>query len=350
MKRVIYFLMALAFTAGCSQYEYKLSDSGLTVTESLLEFTAKGGDGYILVESGNSIKAESNSNWCQIKVSGKKIEVTVAPYDGIENRTAVVSITAGEDYPVNVPVTQFASRFIIDDLAFDIDFLASSMKTAAISDNAITVSTVNTWIDARYERDSVFITVERNNNPAARTGKVEVTSNNITQSIVINQAGRSLAFEDVLGNYEMSYQSTPTSAVSKRNVSFVRSATTGYYDVTGLPLGILKVKFNSTNKTLEIYAGQNMGVDSRDPSRVIVPLVYDTAQGYISWSESYFYKGVWNNAFDAGMAFTFEDSGSWAGYIINALYFVSSNQYPVANGSYTGAFIYINISLKKLNN
>jgi hypothetical protein len=301
------------------------------------------------VESNTSIQAKSNSDWCQIKIVDKKIEVTVASYSGIENRTAVVSITAGKDYPVDVPVTQTASKFIVEDLAFDVDFIVSSVKTLVFSQHGVTVAAENDWIDTSYARDSVFITVSRNNNPAVRTGTVKVTSNNITQSITIRQAGRSLAFEDVLGNYEMSYQTSASSAVVKRNIAFTRSATAGYYSVTGLDAGVMQVKFNNASKTLEIYPGQNMGADPSIPGAVFIPLLYST-DGYISWGTDYFYKGVWNNAFDNNMAFTFGDSGTWPDKTTLGLYVVTSIVYPftAANGTYAARYPYFNISIKKI--
>lgn len=333
MKRIIYFLMALVFITGCSQYEYEPSDSGLTVTESVLEFAANGGEGYILVESDNSIGAESNSDWCQVKVNGKRIEVTVAPFNGVENRTAVVSISAGKDYPVNVPVTQTAAQFIIEDLTFDVDFLQTSLETTVVSDEEVTVSSSESWIESSYANGVLSITVDRNNNPEVRVGTVLVTSKNITQSIAIRQTGRSLAYEDVLGNYVFSFQLFNQATVHNVNVSFTESETSGYYDVIGMHIGILRVRFNNAQKTLEIYGGHNMGPDPEYPGWTIAALVL-SSDGYISWSPDYFYKGTWNNGFDEEMGFTFGDSGTWPDRQVAGLYIVSSNQYPVVSGSY----------------
>lgn len=349
MKRIIYFLTFLAIMTGCSQYEYNLSDPGLTIKESQLDFGAKGGDGYILVESDGAISATSNANWCQVKVVGKKIEVTVAPYTDIENRTAVVTITSNGGIPVNVPITQSASRFIVETLAFDTDFVETTVKTRVIADGVVTVSSEDAWINVRYENDSVYISVLFNNNPAVRNGTVEVTSGAVTQVIKISQAAKSLLFDDCLGEWEMTYNPGNTSTVvNKKNIIFSKSATANQYNVTGLDLNAtMKVVFNSANKTLEIYPSQDMGPYPGDTSRRLSILVW-TADSYISWASTYYYKGVWNNSFD-NMSFTFTDSGTYTGKTIVGLYGVHTSVIPVVSGSYTAisSIRYCNISMTK---
>ncbi|GAB6008907.1 BACON domain-containing protein [Dysgonomonas reticulitermitis] len=349
MKRIIYFLMVLVIMTGCSQYEYNLSDPGLKIKESQLDFSAKGGNGYILVESDMPISAKSNADWCQIKVVDKKIEVTVASYSDIENRTAIVTVTTDNGIPVNVPVTQSASLFIIETLVFDTDFVETTLKTHVISDKVVTVSSADTWIDAKYENDSVYISVLFNNNPTIRSGTVEVTSGAVTQVIKISQAAKSLLFSDMLGEWEMSYNPGNTSTVvNKKNIIFSKSATANQYNVTGLDLNAtMKVVFNSANKTLEIYPSQDMGPYPGDTSRRLSILVW-TADSYISWASTYYYKGVWNNSFD-NMSFTFTDSGTYTGKTIVGLYGVHTSVIPVVSGSYTAisSIRYCNISMTK---
>lgn len=349
MKRIIYFLMVLVAMTGCNQYEYNLSDPGLKIKESQLDFSSKGGNGYILIESDRAISAKSNADWCQIKVVDKKIEVTVASYSDIENRTAIVTVTADNGIPVNVPVTQSASLFIIETLVFDTDFVETTLKTHVISDKVVAVSSADTWIDTKYENDSVYISVSFNNNPTVRSGTVEVTSGTVTQTIKVTQAAKSLLFNDCLGEWEMTYYTTPTSTTAvKKNIVFNSSSTANQYNVTGFELdATMRVKFNNANKTLEIYASQDMGTDPGNSSRKLSLLMY-SSDGYISWDNSLYYKGVWSNSFD-NMSFAFTDSGTWSGKTIVGLYGVSSSVIPVVSGSYTAvsSIRYFNISIAK---
>lgn len=349
MKRITYFLMVLVAMTGCNQYEYNLSDPGLTIKESQLDFSSKGGNGYILIESDRPISAKSNADWCQIKVVDKKIEVTVASYSDIENRTAIVTVTADNGIPVNVPVTQSASLFIIETLVFDTDFMETTLKTHVISDKVVAVSSADTWIDTKYENDSVYISVSFNNNPTVRSGTVEVTSGAVTQVIKVSQAAKSLLYSDMLGEWEMSYYTSPTSTtVVKKNIVFNSSSTANQYAVTGFGLNTtMSIKFNNTSKTLEIYPSQDMGPDLNNSSRKLSILLY-SLPGNITWGTTYYYKGVWNNSFD-NMNFTFTDSGTWSGYSVIGVYGVSTSAIPVVSGSYSAlsSLHHFNISIAK---
>ena len=122
------------------------------------------------------------------------------------------------------------------------------------------------------------------------------------------------------------------------------------FEVTGLDRGAkLKVKFNPTSKTLEIYAGQTLGTDPNDANRTLILVMYalnSENQGYISWSDAYYYKGVFNGDFN-NMAFTFQNSGTWTNYNISGLYMITSSSVPPASGSYSGVNIYLKCSIVK---
>lgn len=337
MKRVIYFLMALVFITGCNQYEYELSDPGLTVKESVLDFAAKGGDGYILVESDTPIEAKSNSDWCQIRVVDKKIEVTVAPYSGIENRTAVVSITAGKDFPVNVPVTQSAARFIIEDLVFDVDFILTSVKTAVISDEEVTVSSSDEWIETNYENDSIFITVAFNPKDEIRTGTVTVTSGIISQTITINQAARRFTFEEFLGDWTLSYISSIEGETSRSSMDVQlltnedgKSFRLGPISNGGTGSGYLLVDYSVENaRTIfRIRNAQSLP----NYGSYLIRVVAWNAQTSFSTATTISYQGSYLD--DNGtVTIQFADNGSWPDYQVNGLLVAAFN----SAGTYAGS-------------
>jgi hypothetical protein len=188
MKRIVFSLMIsiLVFT-GCNQYEYNEPIRQLKVTETALDFYAAANSGYILVESNAALTAASDAAWCTVQVDGKKINVSVTANSGIESRTATVCIRANSD-SVNVPVTQQASRFIIEYLYFSTGFNAAELKTSIVFDNPISsVSSEASWISATFEENVIYLSISKNTGAQAREGRVKVTSGSISQYIVVKQ-------------------------------------------------------------------------------------------------------------------------------------------------------------------
>lgn len=307
--------MTLVFMTGCSQYEYEALDAGLTVTESLLEFTANGGEGYILVESDKSIEAKSNSDWCQVLVNGKKIKVTVASFSGVENRTAVVAISAGGDYPVNVPVTQKAAKFIIADLVFDVDYIAGSVQTKVISDEAVTVSTSDDWITVDYNDGTITIDVLFNPIEKDRTGTVEVTSKNITQTIIINQAARRVGYSDFVGEWELSYINTINGEDSRTVINVELKVNEEGKSYQLLPIsnggatdGSLIVDY-SERGTESVFTIKNAQQLPNYASFKVLAVAWNVETSFTT-APAVTYEGAYRNV-EGKIIIEFADNGSW---------------------------------------
>lgn len=325
MKQVIYFLVTLVFLTGCSKYDYTLSDAGLTVKESVLEFTAKGGDGYILVESKNPIEATSNSDWCRIKVTDKKIEVTVESHLGIENRTAVVSISADRDYAVNVPVTQSASRFIINAFHFEVGNEATTVKTAAHSQQGIIFTTEETWMTADYDGDSISIAVSKNPGKE-RKGTIKVTSGTVSQTITVMQESAPLSYDDFIGSWTLSFFNTIEKETTRRSMTVTMSK--NEYEASYL-LGafpnVLNEPTGSTNLVLSysVKNGKNIfrfancqSLSDYEQDRVIA-CVWDVKRSFttdpnVTYGGEFIYE---NNK----ITIQFKNNGSWANNQTNGL-------------------------------
>ena len=339
IKQIICILMVLATVVGCSQYEYDIPTSGVEVKESVLEFDAFGGDGYILVESKSAISAESDATWCQVRVVDKRIVVTVASFDGMENRTALVTITSNDGTPVNVPVTQTASLFIIDDLSLETGFILSTVKTHVRADNRpVSVSSNDAWLSVVYERDSVFITAQLNNNSSIRIGTVTVKAGDITQTITVKQQERRLLYDEFLGEWDLSYTNVGTGAtvsgkatlsVAQQGKSFTISSTSIFRPFT--------IHYRESSRSLVIAAGEDLGTYSG----------YDLITGLIHTGNSInFTPSLELEAqpqIGGVITCLFADNGSWAGQTINRFQFAAR-----IAGAYQGGFAtYANIKLTK---
>ena len=107
MKKILYFLMPFlcAGLVGCSD-DYTPAEGGIEKIESTdLNFTAAGGEGSITVDGFGWISAVSNQEWCEVRVEGMTVHVTVAESQEVTSRSAIVAISAEGD-SVEVPVVQ----------------------------------------------------------------------------------------------------------------------------------------------------------------------------------------------------------------------------------------------------
>jgi len=106
-NKLIYIITTLAlFASGCNKEEETI----LNVVETHFNITEKGGTGVIVVETNAALTAESNVDWCTVSVSGRQaVNVSVSANNGLTNRTATVTLTAG-DKTAKVPVTQEGAK------------------------------------------------------------------------------------------------------------------------------------------------------------------------------------------------------------------------------------------------
>ena len=107
MKKVSYYILSVIMVAGmfaCSN-ETDGSYQRVEVETSNVTFTSVGGNGEIVVKTPN-VKATSSESWCQISMSSSKICVTVEPNLSLEERTAVVYMTADGMADYQIPVSQ----------------------------------------------------------------------------------------------------------------------------------------------------------------------------------------------------------------------------------------------------
>ena len=107
MKNKLLYIVTLflLFASGCNKDE----ETVLKVVSTNFNITEKGGTGTIVVETNAVLNAESNSTWCKVDVSGKQVNVSIAANSELSNRTATVTLTAG-DKTEKVPVTQEGAK------------------------------------------------------------------------------------------------------------------------------------------------------------------------------------------------------------------------------------------------
>ncbi|MBQ2550762.1 MAG: BACON domain-containing protein, partial [Bacteroidales bacterium] len=128
MKKYIGFLLCVSaalFAASCGEKQSLEVDNTpkLRVVSHDVVFQPDGGTGSITVECESAITAEvqttnsAGEKWCTATVDGKKINVTVGKYSGVESRYSNI-IIKGADETLNVAVHQYGiimNEFDADD-------------------------------------------------------------------------------------------------------------------------------------------------------------------------------------------------------------------------------------------
>ena len=107
MKNKLFYIVTLLlfFASGCKKDEETI----LNVVATHFNITEKGGSGTITVETNATLNAESDANWCSVEVSGKQVNVSVSANKELTNRTATVTLSAG-DKTKKVPITQEGAK------------------------------------------------------------------------------------------------------------------------------------------------------------------------------------------------------------------------------------------------
>ncbi|MDR1672028.1 MAG: hypothetical protein LBS09_00980 [Bacteroidales bacterium] len=187
-NKLIYYAVLLAFfVAGCSKDNEK-EGTILKVIESRFDITVKGGTGTIIVETNGVLDAKSDADWCEVvSVSDNTVTVAIAAYDGLPNRTATVTLTAG-DRKEKVAVTQTGTKFFATPNSFESGSKTATYKTVIYHDMAFTVQSAAEWISGTVNTDTVIITVDDNKTLSNRTGAMEITAGIVTIPITVTQS------------------------------------------------------------------------------------------------------------------------------------------------------------------
>ena len=331
MKKLsIYYmlLVCLLTFAACSDDDYTPNVSPLKITESNVAFTAKGGEGEIVVTSTTPIASVASSDsWCTAATNGDyKVKVSVAVNDNLDSRSSVVTIKDQNGNETNIAVTQAGLLFVLNKHKFVVgdDAATSFMKLVHSNDVTVSVAEDVDWLQASIVGDSLQLNPTANTTGEVRSGYVYCQCGPREDSVLVVQGSTA----DLYGDYYFAGQD------KSGKLMYIKSTLSQGTSSDNLKLtfpdwkGSLLVDFDEENMEFKFRGGQYVGdwvttnaTTGDKTTTYIYTVVWDIKKGYLSWSEDYSMDGVIYGDPQYGTLIDFQDNGSWSGYTIGAIRF-----------------------------
>ncbi|MDR0766512.1 MAG: BACON domain-containing protein [Odoribacteraceae bacterium] len=195
MKKALYLVPIVALLAACGTENNSGSyDEAILPVESanVASFPATGGTGSIVLATDETVTVTVDQPWCRTSVAGKTITVTVDTTPSILERTALVTLSAGERRAY-IPVTQAPVLVSLD--ATSIAFSAKGGNDAITFKTPVhfTVASDQPWCRVSVDGEVITVTTELNENPE-RTANVTIRSGDRTRVIPVTQRAPNLEF------------------------------------------------------------------------------------------------------------------------------------------------------------
>ncbi|WP_294469708.1 BACON domain-containing protein [uncultured Bacteroides sp.] len=204
MKKIIYILWAVScvMMTACSEDDSIVEITSLNIVESVVDFDATGGEGFLKVENGsNEMNVTSNTDWCVIKdVTSDKVTFVVDQNNDIVSRSALIKLEFdGQSKQVAITqaggVSEYESgvykRFGNDAFNADISVTSTLPITVSISDDA------KDWLNYKAIEGGFGFSGSANDTGDIRWAKVTITSGKTSSYYYFMQYD----VDNLLGNY-----------------------------------------------------------------------------------------------------------------------------------------------------
>lgn len=323
MKKFYILLAAIPFiffATGCddNQTDYEPARS-VEIVSADLEYQPAGGSGTIVANVNGTIQASSSVDWCTVSASGRTVNVTVSPYDGLDNRYAKIEIKSGNAASY-VTLHQYGTYFDLSyaDDYYHIDDINGKVEIPLTHYNHFPESTADVdWLTTEFREGFVTIKAADNTTGIPRSGNITIGNKTMT----IEQWSFDTTFA---GEYEW------------RGTTALGGSTYGSMKITIKDFDpeseTCSVKFNDIDSceisaqfipetyTLRIHSGRYAGTKIYKSKQVyLFSMVY--VEGSVSWGANYYVdfplelnqNGKWTG--------TLTDRGSYAGKTITAVFF-----------------------------
>lgn len=193
MKRYIAYFAILAALFSCTEkneYEQIVPPTVDVTVGADIAFKAVGGTGYIEIApvEGQLQATTDQADWCHLSVSGDRIDVKVDPYDGLESRYAVVSMTAGKATGKTI-VHQFG--VIVKDYSWKDITVKNEAQTVEFPYDAngtvVKAESDQNWVTFEATADKFTIHVAQNPTTDYREALVHWAIGEVTGEITVGQ-------------------------------------------------------------------------------------------------------------------------------------------------------------------
>lgn len=200
LLRMLLLCMGIVFFACNDDKEDVPEPAELQVSPSKLEFLGNGGrDSVVILTLLDTWDAESSETWCKITPLGNLLMVDVEAVTTPTERTAVISVTSGEEKKEISVFQKGASTLTaeLDTVRLDVNGMAVDVKITASSADW-TFSTEETWCHVSKNGEYLVVSADPNDSADSNVGEIFLTLNEKEVKLIVEQAGKP-ANEDKVG-------------------------------------------------------------------------------------------------------------------------------------------------------
>lgn len=188
MKKIINILMLLMCVCLVSCDDDSDATVELKVLEREMDITPAGGTlTATLTVDGDAVI--SDQSWCAASVSGKIVTVTLEPNGGLEGRTAMITVTKGQQ-SVSFAVTQPGNLFPdAGEETIEIDAHGGTKRIELYHGMPFTAECDASWLTAQVEGSTLVLTAQNNYTLNTLKATVKLTSADLQTELEIEQEG-----------------------------------------------------------------------------------------------------------------------------------------------------------------
>lgn len=317
-----FFILCACLIVGCDDSDSPAVQA-LKVIGNTAKFDAYGGIGSIKVVAPSAITAKSDVDWCTVIVNDKTIEVATSVNNALPGRTAIVTISSGKEI-VQVPIHQSGDIFDCDLSSYTFPGGGGECSFALKTTRQYTITDLPEWLSYKIVDGRIIFTATE----ADRDRVADVTIA-CGKSNIVTAKFTQLGIIDVTGTYIISYT---VSGVAKVGQGVVTHDKNNIYNIalSNVIIGTtIKATYNEVNRSFIISAGQYLG-------NISPYFVYLCAYagGSINWGSGCQYAAIGVFNADGKVEFTFHDNGTWAGKVVDGIYFGGFDKLLTQGGAY----------------
>lgn len=270
------------------------TDSEIVESADMDAIDALGGGGSLTFRL-DGVKVSSSADWLTVSVSGRRAAVKAAPNPALEQRVAVLTLTAG-DLTEQVPVSQsgVVDRVGIESSTFDWKGESISFPFRTQSEYDITIDV--DWFSYETSDDKIIFTAEPMD-PADPDRKAVVTvslASGISKSYTMLQKSPDLIYDMVLGEYSMRFETWDGEGdYQEVDVTFERGKDDTQFILKGLGFDVVIGYVDDALSPGITIKGQVVTQDKWGDDVWLAPW-QASGNGFLIMSAKYGLKSVWN--------------------------------------------------------
>lgn len=335
MKRIfiLFASIPLLFAAGCASDEpdYQLAQK-VEIVSADLAYSPGGGTGTIVTKATGTLTATSSVDWCSVSVSGPNVNVSVAPYDGLENRYAKIEIKS-QDGSSAVTLHQYGMYFDLEGAedSYHVQDRDAKVEIPLTHYNHVPDGVADVdWLSSEIVGENLVIKAEDNMTGKPRVGKFSIGTK--TMTFVQWSYDTSFAGEfEWRGTTTLDGTTYASMKVSIKDIDLeAKKCTIVFNDLGNREL---RVPFDPETNTLRISGGLYAGeIEYNSRTAYVFSMIY--ASGYVSWSTSYYADFPLTLDLETcEWSGKLTDRGSYSGKVVSAIYFELFNSKKAESSS-----------------